>query len=293
MKFNQFEMMTPAEHHALRVIKKQVDRTPADIREMNSANRWYDYPAKPMDNPFGIAELLALHEKGKRPFYKMWPGFLENIEHMKLPETMPPLNIGVESLELDFPTTYTGIQALTLFPFWEHDETKSGKMAWIICAQGDTRDDTFSTPPEPSDFGHIVVCSQHTVTGLTPYMCRIIYALYLIHDNPEIIRPIVLNKDKEKFESTGDKKYIEKAIKYGIVGHDVGRDIPTRAEIARMREENQTALLHGKVCPHIRCSHLQLYWTGKGRTEPKIKLVKEAFVNWENFKDIPQGYHDK
>ena len=45
------------------------------------------------------------------------------------------------------------------------------------------------------------------------------------------------------------------------------------------------------IPPHIRAGHWQTYWTGKGRTVPVQKFVKECFVNCDDASKLPTVGH--
>ena len=73
---------------------------------------------------------------------------------------------------------------------------------------------------------------------------RLCCSLCLLENDPSIISPDVLSKDRVKFEQTGDQKFVDKAHRRGKVGWDVGR--------------------HIEVSPHYRRPHMALVWTGSG-----------------------------
>lgn len=54
---------------------------------------------------------------------------------------------------------------------------------------------------------------------------RLCCSLCLLENDPSVIEPDVLSKDRAKFEGTGDQKYVEKAHRRGKVGWNVGRQI--------------------------------------------------------------------
>jgi hypothetical protein len=63
--------------------------------------------------------------------------------------------------------------------------------------------------------------------------------------HPSVIEPDVLSKDRDKFETSGDDRYVDKAHRRGKIGWNVGRRI--------------------EVAPHYRRPHMVLVWTGVGR----------------------------
>lgn len=88
-----------------------------------------------------------------------------------------------------------------------------------------------------------------------------------------LIEPDVLSKDREKYQSTRDHKYVEKAIRRGKHGYLVGANLT--------------------ISPHWRSgSPIALYWTGPGRTVPLYRPRKGAIVHRKQVKELPTGYAD-
>lgn len=50
-------------------------------------------------------------------------------------------------------------------------------------------------------------------------------SLCLLENAPSVIEPDVLGKDRDKFEQTGDRKFVDKAHRRGKIGWNVGRRI--------------------------------------------------------------------
>lgn len=99
---------------------------------------------------------------------------------------------------------------------------------------------------------------------------RLVCTLCLIADDPEIITPEVLSKDQRKYKENPDPKYVQKAIRRGKKGWNVGAGI--------------------EVVPHLRRPHPALVWTGKGRAIPKIVMRKGSVVHREVVERIPTGH---
>ena len=102
---------------------------------------------------------------------------------------------------------------------------------------------------------------------------RLCCSLCLLENDPEIISPDVLSKDRDKFDQTGDARYVEKAHRRGKVGWNVGR--------------------HIEVAPHYRRPHMALVWTGTGRAIPKIVPRKGSVVHRELVEKVPSGFGGK
>lgn len=99
---------------------------------------------------------------------------------------------------------------------------------------------------------------------------RLCCSLCLLENDPTVIEPDVLSKDRTKFEGSGDQKYVDKAHRRGKVGWNVGR--------------------HIEVAPHYRRPHMALVWTGRGRAVPKIVPRRGSVVHREKVEKVPSGF---
>lgn len=102
---------------------------------------------------------------------------------------------------------------------------------------------------------------------------RLCCSLCLLENDPSVIEPDVLSKDRDKFEQSGDHKYVDRAHRRGKVGWNVGR--------------------HIEVSPHYRRPHMALVWTGAGRAVPKIVPRRGSVVHRELVEKVPSGFGSK
>jgi len=102
---------------------------------------------------------------------------------------------------------------------------------------------------------------------------RLCCSLCLLENDPSVIEPDVLSKDRARFEQTGDEKYIAKAHRRGKVGWNVGRRI--------------------EVAPHYRRPHMTLVWTGRGRAVPRVVPRRGSVVHREVVEKLPSGFGGK
>lgn len=102
---------------------------------------------------------------------------------------------------------------------------------------------------------------------------RIVCAICLLKDNPDLIEPMPLDADKAKWEETHDWKLIEKAERRGKRGWAVGR--------------------HIEVAPGFRRPHFAIRWCGKGRTDPRLRPIKGCLVRRRVIEEVPTGYLDE
>ena len=102
---------------------------------------------------------------------------------------------------------------------------------------------------------------------------KLVCCVCLIGDDPDIITPDILAKDRFKYDDSDEeqkKVIISRAKRRGKNGFNVGADID-------------------KI-PHYRRPHLAIVWTGKGRTKAKIVMRKGSVVHREVITKIPTGY---
>ena len=99
---------------------------------------------------------------------------------------------------------------------------------------------------------------------------RLCCSLCLLEHDPSVIEPDVLGKDRDKFEQTGDDRYVDKAHRRGRVGWNVGR--------------------HIEVAPHYRRPHMMLAGTGAGRAVPKVVPRKGSIVHREVVEKVPSNW---
>jgi len=103
-----------------------------------------------------------------------------------------------------------------------------------------------------------VVMPENIYTGIIRLVCTIC----LLENDPTVIEPDVLDKDRMKYELCPDQKLVDRAIRRGKYGWNIGRKI--------------------EIMPHVRGdSPFALYWTGKGRTIPIIRHRKGCIVHRE------------
>jgi len=126
---------------------------------------------------------------------------------------------------------------------------------------------SFSEIPGHSSADSGVQYPDHIVQDLA----RIVCTLCLMADDPQLVVPDVLSKDKQKFAESRDSRLVAKAHNRGKVGWNVGADI--------------------EVSPHYRnASPAALYWTGQGRKVPRIRFRKGCFVHRQRMSSVPTGY---
>lgn len=99
---------------------------------------------------------------------------------------------------------------------------------------------------------------------------KLVVALCLLKNNPDLIEPEPLEADRAKWEATHDPKYLERAAKRGKRAWSVGK--------------------HIEVAPGFRRPHFAIRWCGKGRVDPQLRPIKGCLVRRKAVEEVPTGY---
>jgi hypothetical protein len=98
----------------------------------------------------------------------------------------------------------------------------------------------------------------------------------LLDNDPTVLQQQPMSKDINKYKNADDdgkQRLLDKAVRKGKIAYDLGKEI--------------------EVAPHVRRPHPALYWTGKGRTIPKVVFRKGAIVHRDKVKSVPSGFDGK
>jgi hypothetical protein len=137
----------------------------------------------------------------------------------------------------------------------------------VVCKEGHSIEWSFEMIPNhvSAEIGLVYP------TEILHAVARIVCTLCLMADDPQIVEPVVLKDDEDKYERTLDPALVEKARRRGNHGWHVGRAI--------------------EVVPHVRAaSPAALYWTGEGRKIPKIRFRRGTVVHRKKLADLPTGF---
>lgn len=232
---------------------------------------------------FAACRLEEMWVKENRPFYNVWPPVLEMIEKVDLR--------GVKVAHIKWPVS----PLLLKFP-------DGNEFQWLLAAQDESsghsilvlaytstweavlpvRNDehleqllSFVNQAEITDNGMKI---SHATVNYAEWCVRVVVLASLLADDPRIIQPVVLAKDRHEYMVTKDeerKKLLElRSIRKQGMGFEIGRE---------WHETRDTS-------PHFRNAHLCLFWTGKERSQPVIKLRKGCMVQPRKMLEIPTGY---
>lgn len=232
-----------------------------------------------------------------RPFYNVWPRVIAPLTQIKLhglqPCRVPKLPTGYLVLRFSKTEPYVGTGGATIqtallvereplsFFFLNYltnkgrHATGSGALMFDRHAEIDLEEDLHrrwvqSIDQEASD--SIAMAGWNFQDNLGFF--HLLFGLHLLCSDPDspYLTPIVLAKDRTKWEETKDQALVDRAKRRGNFGWDVGREI--------------------HVNPHWRKPHAALYHTGKGRLIPKVIFRKGALVKRETVQKMPTGYLD-
>lgn len=238
--------------------------------------------------------------EGKRPYYNVWPAILPmllklNLEIdsslIKAPQKTLSIRLPMERnpMAFDFEGQRVEVRNIMMvygvikndpgMSLWidigESDKTEWGIPSPIYtfrnfqCVPGMTVNQAIESLPMHESAKVGIVMPNETIKDCVRLACTIC----LLADDPELVTPDVLSADRDKWEATHDRKFVEKAHRRGKVGWDIGK--------------------HIEVIPHIRRPHMALFWTGPGRTIPRIQQRKGSLVHRAAIESVPTGRMDK
>jgi hypothetical protein len=104
---------------------------------------------------------------------------------------------------------------------------------------------------------------------------RLALTICLLDDDPELINPDVLTKDRDKYECADEERraqLVDKAKRRGKFAFSLGKGI--------------------EVIPHVRRPHPCLVWTGEGRRIPKVVKRRGSLIHRDQIERIPTGKDD-
>ena len=248
-----------------------------------------------------LTAAMCAWKLGGRPYYSVYPKIVQAL-------LRTPLDIPIE--RLDYPTPYGNL----LIRFAEGHEVE-GVCSLFVCPMDDAdRLADGRIPDAPMGQSGFVMCLNYPERQLVAYhwakcgatfeeglkaktfkapdtdadlidtekFFRIAVGIALLDNDPELIVPDVLDKDRQRLADTTDPVVVamlaDRAQRRGKVGWVIGEctdDRPGR-----------------EVAAHYRNPHLAIRWTGKGRTIPKLCSIKGSVIHKDKMVHVPTGYLD-
>jgi hypothetical protein len=223
----------------------------------------------------------------ERPYYLVWPSIVPallrvnldkmNGEHVRLP---------VAALLLQFavghePALGNNEFRLATILLNQREDTLD-----FLCTTIDGSGLIFTITLRPRvSVEHLLFDEKINATDLSDDVfrdiVRMVCTICLLSEDPDLLEPDVLAKDRVAYQQTRDTKYVEKAVRRrGTRGWHVGKGFHQKME-------------RGELSPHARCPHFSTRWTGAGRQVPTLVLIAATIVNRNKITEVPTGYLDR
>ena len=244
---------------------------------------------------YGQLQIEREWEQARRPYYNVWPSIVPMLTRLNLDLDSALIQLPLPALCIRFPK-----EKNPLTFEWKGNETPIRSMLMGTINEGRGLSiliDVGEVMGDGKDFGVPIYTYRNfrRQEGLTVEEAikelgsnelaelgvqipdelimdcvRLCCSLCLLENDPSVIEPDVLSKDRARFEQSGDEKYVAKAHRRGKVGWNVGRQI--------------------EVIPHYRRPHLMLAWTGRGRGVPRVVPRRGSVVHREVVEKLPSGF---
>jgi hypothetical protein len=228
-----------------------------------------------------------------RPYYNFWPIAVSLASNVKLDVPFSKLALPFNSLLLRFPLGHEPYTVGTAMLVWFRVEKFFGVDCWFAKSadcfsvqfmkyEPDQTVEHWLGSVKTEKFGHDWLnkerADQFDHQAASRLMVRLAVFACLLANSEDMITPVVLAKDRAKYEATSDveaRQWLEqRARRLAGTGFDVGKE---------MQAEKDKS-------PHWRNPHLCLFWTGEGRTRPIIQVRSGSVVQRVSMADVPTGY---
>lgn len=287
MKFHEYETIPSSFRRA----RKQFPHLPAITRE-DIMRVWFNPQGGSMERMH--AQFDCLWEGGRRPYYRIYPSLIPMLTRLNLNRVqgsnihLPP---GLPCLSVQFPvghelhgeirtmwlsfvdvdpnSTLQTSRGLSIG--LDHGEVRCDMpvqlIRWLPLSDKTIEESLNALPADiPS------LAGKQLDDAIVKDAIRLACTLCLIGDDPSILEPEVLAKDRHRVDQSNIENLVEKARRRGKLGWSLGRSIET--------------------IPHYRRPHPALVWTGVGRKVPKIIMRAGSVVHRDAVAAVPTGYGD-
>jgi hypothetical protein len=271
--------------------REYVQKTCVDQIESGRHNarnlEWYRWQAQ-------AADIEQTWVNIERPYYNIWPIAIPLAQSVRLEVPIKCVELPFKTILLRFPRGHEPYSIATAILFWDSidrflavhchfanstdglhlsfgqydpEETFESRLQRMLEKNFDLND--WSEEREAA-------CDSQKALAL---MVRIaVFVALLSRDEEDLITPIILSKDQNKYDETDDvevKRWLEeRTARRAGRGFDICKKIQLQKEIS----------------PHWRNPHLALFWTGPGRTCPIIKMRSGAIIQKVSIAEVPTGY---
>ena len=230
-----------------------------------------------------------------RPFYNVYPIAVELSKDSSLEIPVEALTgFNVDTLFVRFPVGHEPFGIKSIFMMTPSKNMKNGDYRFELAIELDkgimqlglSLEDKDKTLQDCMDRA-IEAYSQSPdwkfyTTEVASFAFRFLGFLGLLAAGSDLITPVILSKDRAKFDALTDEAerlmIISRAARRLGAGADIGREM----EAERLASG-----------PHYRRPHPALYWTGEGRKIPKIVFRRGAIVQGKKVKEVPTGFESE
>lgn len=243
-------------------------------------------PGKVKDNIHGYQQLMAdmFWWECCRPYYKVWPSIVRPLTRLSLDiklRDLPRFTLRVLLIRFVAGSEPIVDEAKVHFVFLSSLESRSGKAylnLFLVIEESnkETRSIGFFLPlwGDETVEERITKITEGEDTLVVSFATRISLTVLLLADDPSVITPDVLSKDRNRYKTEVDetwkKRAVARAHRRGAVGWNIGAEY--------------------EVCPHYRRPHFGIRYTGKGKAIPKIVPIRGAVVHRSKLAKVPTGY---
>lgn len=229
--------------------------------------------------------------EANRPFYKFWPIAVELAKKVSLDLPWSSVSLPFEALLLRFAQGhephsmgtalihYVREQQILTVDGWIANSPDAYRLAFKKCDPDESVEQILAkATQQPFKKDWIDVSRPSEEREATILMARLAIFVSLLSQDTDLLTPVVLAKDRRRHEDTDNdatKKWLEnRAIRQLGRGFEVGRKLQSERDRS----------------PHWRNSHLCLFWTGKGRLTPVIKMRSGTVIQRVSMAEVPTGY---
>ena len=238
-----------------------------------------------------IASTEQMWVDANRPYYNFWPVAVDIAKTVKLDLPLSTLRVPYDHLLLRF-AHGNEVYGIGTAMIARHN-TCFIVMAWfagssdavqLIVESGDPSktvdqwlsDETSEGGFKIQEWNYASRAFDHAAA--TTLLLRLVVFVSLLARDEDLITPIVLSKDRRKYEQSTDdeaKRWIEeRAARRLGKGFDVGKK-----------------LQHASSSPHWRNPHMCLFWVGEGRQTPILKMRSGSVIAAKSkLADVPTGF---
>lgn len=239
-----------------------------------------------------------LWHSSDRPYYNVWPIVYDIMKGVKLTVRWSDIALPYEGMLFRFPAGHELLGCRTMLLARQTDITAGLPGCVMYCSQspsakapGQVTQAVGLMPllPENDDQTIEQALTEATVAYTTTSeeerlikthtatMFRLAAFAALLVRGEDLITPVILSKDRERWEKADDaeRKWLEqRAASRGSPGFDIGK---------KCQEEKDRN-------PHYRNPHLCLFWTGEGRGVPLVKERRGGMVKAKALTEVPTGF---